>query len=258
MNISEVKTSYPNYQKPLQSSFKANNTIDQRGSGSSILLGTISAASALTAGVALYKNHKTGKALKETLNKLNQAENELKINKDKVDETVKKLEEISSKQISKADEEITEKESSSIKEWFKRQGEKGGKCLYNFGRFMDKKFNSIKSRMRSDSKFKKTKKDKPGKIEIGINEAWLHEQMEIRQKSGEELSKTINDLNQLKALHKQYKAAVKKLEKMHNRTEKIKSKNNKAKSDAEAKIEELKFRIEELTNELKSLLDPKN
>ena len=74
--------------------------------------------------------------------------------------------------------------------------------------------------------------------------------MEIRQKSGEELAKTLEDLNQLKTLYKQDRETAKKLEKINNRTQKIKSKNDMTKLDAEEKIKNLTKRIEELTNEL--------
>ena len=248
MNISETKTSYLNYQKPT--SFKANGTAGGQTGGSGVLLpGAIAVASAAVAGVALYKNRKTGKALEEALTKLKNTENELKQNKDKIEETTRKLEEMSSKQTSKVDDETAEK-GTAVKEWLKRQGEKGGKCLYKFGRFLNKKFNSMKTAGKSSSKVKKNKTRAQDNVQIGINDNWLREQMEIRQKSGEELAKTLEDLNQLKTLYKQYRETEKKLKKINNRTQKIKSKNDITKSDAEEKIKNLTKRIEELTNEL--------
>ena len=94
MKISEVRTTFSNYQTSTKPSFQARETGNQ-SNGSGILLGSVAAASAAVAGVALYKNHKTGKVLQETLNKLKNTENSLNAAKEKIAETQKKLDEVS-------------------------------------------------------------------------------------------------------------------------------------------------------------------
>ena len=138
MNILETTTypNYQNYQKSSVTSFKANETGGQTGGGSSILLGTVAAASAAVAGVALYKNHKTGKVLKDTFTKLKQTEIDLSAAKEKIAETQKKLDSIS-------DVSVEEKKTGKFGKKLKKTGKKAWKKTKKTWKKTKKAFRNI-------------------------------------------------------------------------------------------------------------------
>ena len=114
MKISEVKTNYPTQLNPQNTSFKSK---EGQSSGSNVLMGVITAASAGVAGVALYKNHKTGKVLKDTFTKLKQTEMDLSAAKEKIAETQKKLDSLS----------VVEKEENKTSKFGKKLKKTGKK-----------------------------------------------------------------------------------------------------------------------------------
>ena len=114
MKISELKTNYPTQLNPQNTSFRSK---DGQSSGNNVLLGTVAAASAAVAGVALYKNHKTGKVLKDTFTKLKQTEIDLSAAKEKIAETQKKLDSIS-------DVSVEEKKTGKFGKKLKKTGKK--------------------------------------------------------------------------------------------------------------------------------------
>ena len=162
MNILETTTypNYQNYQKSSVTSFKANETGGQTGGGSSILLGTVAAASAAVAGVALYKNHKTSKALKDTFTKLKETEINLNAAKDKIAETQKKLDEISVVK--------EQKKTRKFKKKLKKTGKKAVKKTRKFFKKTGKKIgiitNNIKSKfVKTDNRYNNSQVEKSNK-----------------------------------------------------------------------------------------------
>ena len=162
MNILETTTypNYQNYQKSSVTSFKANETGGQTGGGSSILLGTVAAASAAVAGVALYKNHKTSKALKDTFTKLKETEINLNVAKDKIAETQKKLDEISVVK----EEEKTGKFSKKLKKTGKKAVKKTRKFFKKTGKKIGIITNNIKSKfVKTDNRYNNSQVEKSNK-----------------------------------------------------------------------------------------------
>lgn len=162
MNILETTTypNYQNYQKSSVTSFKANETGGQTGGGSSILLGTVAAASAAVAGVALYKNHKTSKALKDTFTKLKETEINLNAAKDKIAETQKKLDEISVVK----EEEKTGKFSKKLKKTGKKAVKKTRKFFKKTGKKIGIITNNIKSKfVKTDNRYNNSQVEKSNK-----------------------------------------------------------------------------------------------
>ena len=162
MNILETTTypNYQNYQKSSVTSFKANETGGQTGGGSSILLGTVAAASAAVAGVALYKNHKMSKALKDTFTKLKETEINLNAAKDKIAETQKKLDEISVVK----EEEKTGKFSKKLKKTGKKAVKKTRKFFKKTGKKIGIITNNIKSKfVKTDNRYNNSQVEKSNK-----------------------------------------------------------------------------------------------
>ena len=162
MNILETTTypNYQNYQKSSVTSFKANETGGQTGGGSSILLGTVAAASAAVAGVALYKNHKTGKALKDTFTKLKETEINLNAAKDKIAETQKKLDEVSVVK----EEEKTGKFGKKLKKTGKKAVKKTRKFFKKTGKKIGIITNNIKSKfVKTDNRYNNSQVEKSNK-----------------------------------------------------------------------------------------------
>lgn len=132
MKISELETNYPTQLKQ-STSFKSK---DSQSSGNNVLMGVITAASAGVAGVALYKNHKTGKVLKDTFTKLKQTEMDLSAAKEKIAETQKKLESIS--EIS-----VEEKKSVDLGKKIKKTGKKAWKKTKKFWKNTKRAFENV-------------------------------------------------------------------------------------------------------------------
>ncbi len=133
MKISELKTNYPTQLNPQNTSFRSK---DGQSSGNNVLLGTVAAASAAVAGVALYKNHKTGKVLKDTFTKLKQTEIDLSAAKEKIAETQKKLDSIS-------DVSVEEKKTGKFGKKLKKTGKKAWKKTKKTWKKTKKAFRNI-------------------------------------------------------------------------------------------------------------------
>lgn len=242
MNILET-TTYPNYQKSSVTSFKANETGGQTGSGSSILLGTVAAASAAVAGVALYKNHKTSKALKDTFTKLKETEINLNAAKDKIAETQKKLDEVSvvkeeekTGKFGKKLKKTGKKAVKKTRKFFKKTGKKIGKARD----FFVNKFKSDKTQVGKKS----NKNEFTADVSDIINEKWLQEQSSIRKKAQEDLQAAKKKLQEEEARAKIEAKAIKTRNKIETQTEKFKSKTEKTQTEIEKKIEEIKLKRE--------------
>lgn len=248
MKISEVQTTYPNISQPSKASFKGSE-YGAKDSGNTVLLGTVAAASAAVAGVALYKNHKTGTALKEALNKLKDTENTAKITKDKLDETQKKLDEaLKSNEITDESEKsetlkhIKKKGKKILKKtrkFFKRQRKNIKSKVSNAGEYISEKISSMKqkSQVKSERTIKSKNTQKQVDTSDIINEKWAREQNKRREDSYTALQQSEEILRQEKVRAEALRAK----NKQEKITEKIENKNNK-------KIEKNNKKIEKLQN----------
>lgn len=245
MKISEVQTTYPNISQPSKASFKGSDYGAKSG-GNTVLLGTVAAASAAVAGVALYKNHKTGTALKEALNKLKDTENTVKITKDKLDETQKKLDEA----LSTATEDEKVKKTKNIKKkgkkilkktkkFFKRQRKNIKSKFSDAGEYISEKIKTIKQNSQAKNERRLQSKNAQKQVDTSdiINEKWAIEQNKRREDSYIALQESEERLRQEKVRAE----ALRTKNKQEKITEKIENQNKK-------KIEKNNKKIENLQN----------
>ena len=246
MNVSQVRLvdSNQKYQKNVNPHFKASVNSSHSTNGTNLLLGTITAVSAAAAGVALYKNHKTGKSLKEAYKKLQDTEKTLKAAQDKIDEAQKKLSEAAkeenvsekNKKSKKGYKKVVKKTKKTLKKGYRKTGEKIANVVNSLAeKFKFRKRNSSSSCQNKPQNNSKFNKINAGQSDI-INLQWAQEQLDRRQTSYKNLELSNNALEQEKIRARELRKKLK----IEKKTANIELRNQKKIAKNNAQIEMLK------------------